>query len=259
MKEMPVIFVGHGSPMNIIEDNAFTRGWVEMEMQIPKPKAILCISAHWFEEKTIISTTKKPDTIYDFYGFPDILYSIKYPSPGASALAIQVQKYLEEKNIPIGLDFERGLDHGCWSVLKFMYPKADVPVCQLSINRNFTPQQCYDLGKQLKYLRKEGVLILASGNIVHHLALIDWQLDGGFEWANQFDGDIKKALLDKRHDKIISFQNIASYTNNIFYYPDHYYPLLYALGATSYGDNVRVYNDARTMGAVSMTSYTFGN
>ena len=257
MKKMPVMFVGHGSPMNVVEKNRFTEGWKKMAGLLPRPAAVLCVSAHWYGDGTSVSAAEKPGTIYDFYGFPRQLYEIAYPAPGAPELAGRTAELLGAESTY--LDPERGLDHGAWSVLHFMYPQADVPVCQLSIDAHLTPQQSYETGKKLRPLRDEGILILGSGDVVHNLARLDWNMSGGYPWADEFDAYIKSALLEGRHDDVVHYGRGGTAAGLAFTHRDHYDPLLYALGAVEEGEKVDVHNDERLMGSLSMTSYLFGN
>lgn len=254
MGRMPILFVGHGSPMNIIEENRFTETWRAMAAAIPRPRFILCVSAHWFGRGLAVSGGSRPKTVHDFYGFPTELYDVQYPAPGAPELADRLVKALPE----IRLDPDRGLDHGAWSVLHFMYPEADIPVCQLSVNALFSPQQSYEAGQRLSFLRDEKVLIMGSGDVVHNLALVDWEMEGGYDWADEFDAYIKAALLEGRPEEVIYYQKAGFAASRAFSHRDHYDPLLYALGAVDGEDRVRVYNDERVMGALSMTSYIFG-
>ena len=255
MQRMPVLFVGHGSPMNSIEENVFTDGWRSMARDITKPKAILCVSAHWFVEANLVSAAESPKTIHDFYGFPESLYEITYPTPGAPAYAqtiVALSKGVVQQ-VP-----DRGLDHGAWSVLRFMYPKADVPVLQLSVHAGNTPAQSFQMGRMLSALRGEGVLIIGSGNIVHNLSLVSWDMEGGFPWADDFDRYIKTAILSGRYDDVLRYTLAGGSANHAFVGRDHYDPLLYALGATDAGESIQVYNDARVLGSLSMTSYRIG-
>lgn len=252
MTKMPVLFIGHGSPINIIENNRFTVQWRSIADEIPEPKAILCISAHWYEEENIVSRSKHPETIHDFYGFPEVLYAIPYPAPGAPELAVRVSKVLSQTVFA-----ERGLDHGAWSVLNFMYPKANIPVCQLSLNASLTPEECYRAGQALQPLREEGILIIGSGNIVHNLSLLDWEMEQGCPWADAFDDYIKKSVLTHNHENVIHYSKAGAAAKNAFKTRDHYAPLLYVLGAAQDDENIHVYNDERVLGAISMTSYLF--
>ena len=254
MKRMPVLFVGHGSPMNIIEENPFTQGWARIAQEIPRPRAILCISAHWYTDGDGVLKTAQPETIHDFYGFPRALYEVKYPAPGDPVLAMEVAGLFGGEAF---VDTERGLDHGVWSVLHFMYPQADIPVLQLTVNAALSPQESYLTGQRLKALRDEGVLILGSGNVVHNLGRIAWDQPGGFPWADAFDAYIKEAVLAGRHEDVVHYQNAGPAAHSAFVTRDHFDPLLYALGATDQGESIRVFNDARIMGSLSMTSYLF--
>lgn len=256
MTTMPVLFVGHGSPMNAIEDNSFTHNWQKIAGKIPRPKAILVISAHWFTSGSRIMDAENPTTIYDMYGFPMDLYEIKYNAPGAPALAHEVKKLITSK---VEIDNSWGLDHGAWSVLHRMYPKADIPVTQLSIDYNAAPEVHYGIGREITKLRQEGILILASGNVVHNLSLVDFDQKGGFDWAHQFDKYIKTQVLKNDHDAILDYQSAGSSARLSVPTPDHFFPLLYALGASSPNDHIEVFNEEAVYGSLSMTSYLFGH
>lgn len=253
-KRMPVIFVGHGSPMNAIEDNLFTKTWEALGKRLPRPKAILAISAHWYTLGTLTSDEENPRTIYDMYGFPRALYELKYPVKGDAELTDAVTGLLGDMVV---IDNGWGIDHGTWSVLCKMYPKADIPVVQLSVNSRAAAQEHYDLGKKLAALREEGYLIFGSGNIVHNLALISWDMQKGFPWAQTFDDFIKNAILEGRHDDVVHYERAGESAKKAFYTPDHYFPLLYALGASDAVDQVEVFNDVCLMGSMSMTGYLF--
>ncbi len=254
MSKMPVVFVGHGSPMNIVENNSFTKSWQSLGKALPVPKAIICVSAHWFEKGEKVSSTLSPKTIYDFYGFPPQLYQLTYPAPGAPGLAGRLHSRSKGN---IGLNHDRGLDHGAWSVLYHMYPKADIPVCQLSVNAGFSPFESYQAGQWLAALREEGVLILGSGNVVHNLALINWEMEGGYPWADAFDQYIINAVTKGQHEDVINFSSQDT-AKKAFYYRDHFDPLLYALGATDKEEPVQVFNSERVLGSLSMTSFIIG-
>lgn len=253
---MPVLFVGHGSPMNTVEHNRFTGQWAEIAQAIPRPKAILCVSAHWYEAEQQVSVAPKPETIHDFYGFPPALFAVQYPAPGAPEMAREAAALLKGEGIT--LDANRGLDHGAWSVLHGMYPQADIPVCQLSVNAQNTPQQSYHIGTLLRPLRDAGVLILGSGNVVHNLSIIDWDMEGGYPWADTFDAYIRDAILSGDHEPVIEYARAGAPAKRAFVYRDHFDPLLYTLGASLPGDAVQVFCDERIMGAMSMTSYLIG-
>lgn len=255
MPKMPVVFVGHGSPMNIVEKNSFTDAWAALGRELPTPRAILCVSAHWYGRGEAVSSVEQPETIHDFYGFPQELYEIDYPAPGAPELAAETAGLFPGG---LRLDPQRGLDHGAWSVLHFMYPQADIPVCQLSVNAAFSPAESYRAGELLRPLRDAGVLIMGSGNVVHNLALVDWEMDGGYGWADEFDAYIKEAISEGRHDAAVNYSRAGQSAARAFSSRDHYDPLLYALGAAGTEDPVRVFNEERVMGSLSMTSYVIG-
>ena len=249
ISKMPIIFVGHGSPMNAIEDNEFSKSWTGIGKSLPNPKAILCISAHWETDGTKVTAMKSPKTIHDFYGFPDDLYTKEYQAKGDTKLAGKISKLLEN----VTLDHDWGLDHGTWSVLSKMFPKANIPVVQLCLDHNKTPQEHFDLSKQLLSLREEGILIIGSGNIVHNLGVLDWQ-DIDYEWAIDFDLQIKN-LIDKR-----DFQSIIDYTkinNHQLAIPtnEHYLPLLYSLALVTPKDKIKYFNEDITLGSLSMRSF----
>lgn len=252
MMKMPVVFAGHGSPMNIIEQNRFTDGWRQIAKELPRPKAILCVSAHWFTDGQMVSTARNPETIYDFYGFPNALYEITYPAQGAPEIAETVSSLL---GMPTNGDSVRGLDHGAWSVLHFMFPEADVPVFQLSVNRQNTPEDSLEIGRRLRPLREQGILILGSGDVVHNLQLVDWEMGCGYKWANSFDSYIKEAVLSYNTDAVVHYERAGKEEQKSFYYRDHFEPLLYCMGAADERDLVKVYNDERVLGALSMTSF----
>jgi 4,5-DOPA dioxygenase extradiol len=252
---MPVLFVGHGNPMNAIEDNEFSRAWEETGLTLPKPKAILAVSAHWETIGTKVTAMEKPKTIYDFYGFPKELYEVTYPAPGSPDLAQTVRKAI--KSTEVQPDMSWGLDHGTWSVLKRMFPKADVPVVQMSLDRSKTAVFHYQLGQQLKELREEGVLIIGSGNIVHNLRMVVFE-DTAFDWAVQFDGMVKRWILDDDHDPLIHYEkqgDIASLSINS---AEHYLPLLYSLGLKEDGEPVSFFTEKVWGGSVSMRSVKIG-
>jgi 4,5-DOPA dioxygenase extradiol len=222
-----VIFIGHGSPMNAIEDNQYTKEWKAIAERIAKPKAILCISAHWYNENIEVSNSPSPETIHDFYGFPDELYEMTYSAKGSSELAQKVNHLIGAR-----IDVFRGLDHGTWTVLKHMYPDADIPVIQLSINMDLTFKEHLELGKKLSKLREENILIIGSGNIVHNLGLM---IPHGkpFEWATSFQKYIKQNLEEKNESALIDCKR-KDHANAKFAVPtdDHFLPLLYVFGAS---------------------------
>ncbi|BCN29379.1 4,5-DOPA-extradiol-dioxygenase [Anaeromicropila herbilytica] len=251
---MPVLFIGHGSPMNAIEDNQYSKGWEKIALDIPKPKAILAISAHWYTKGTRVQNNESPRMIYDMYGFPEELYQIDYPAKGATKLAQEVKGLL---NNDVTEDHTWGYDHGIWSVLHKMYPKADIPLCELSINADEDAEYHYQLGQKLSSLREQGVLILASGNVVHNLSRVNFDMEDGYPWAKEFDSYIKNNILTGNYQNVIDYHKAGDPSKYAFTTPEHFYPLLSILGATREGDKVTIYNDSCTMGSLSMTSYLF--
>ena len=255
METMPLLFVGHGSPMNAIEDNEFSQAWIAAGKELPRPKAILCVSAHWEAEGTQVTAMDKPKTIYDFYGFPPELYAKTYPAPGSPELAQRVRDLV--KPVAVGLDQTWGLDHGAWSVLSRLFPKADVPVVQLSLDVKKSPQEHFDLGRQLKTLREEGVLILGSGNIVHNLRILNWE-DSAYDWAVSYDAKVKQWILDDDLDPIIQYQQHGREAALAINSAEHYKPLLYVLGAKEPGEAVSFFAEKVTLGSISMRSLRIG-
>jgi 4,5-DOPA dioxygenase extradiol len=254
---MPLLFVGHGSPMNAIEENEFTAGWKEMALTIPKPEAILCISAHWETNGTLVTAMEKPKTIHDFGGFPEELYQVQYPAPGHPELANRIKSLV--RSASVGLDHHWGLDHGCWLVLTKMYPNAGIPVVQLSLDRTEPGKFHFDLGKELKDLRKQGILIIGSGNIVHNLARIDWNHpDKGYDWAVEANEAFKKMILEEKYEQLCDLPASPSAYRQSIPTPEHFLPLLYILGIKGKDDKPVFFNDKTIMGSLSMTSIKFG-
>jgi 4,5-DOPA dioxygenase extradiol len=255
--KMPIVFVGHGSPTYAIEENEFVEGWRKLGAQLPQPEAILCVSAHWESAGTFATAMEKPKTIHDFYGFPDELFKVEYPANGSPLLAELVNGVV--KSIEVSPDYEWGLDHGCWAVLKHAYPYADIPVVQLSIDRYKSPAWHYELGKELSALRNKGVLIVGSGNIVHNLRLIDWRnKDAGYEWAEEINGKFKKLIIEEDHKDLINYDSLGSSANLAIPTPEHYLPLLYILGMKEKEEKVSFFNDKIAMGSLAMTSALIG-
>ena len=254
-QKMPVLFVGHGSPMNAIENNRFSREWSKLASQIPKPKAILSISAHWVSDGNFVNNQGYPKTIYDMYGFPQELYEVVYQPPGAPELASQVIELLDDAAT---VDNHWGIDHGTWSVLNHMFPTADIPTIQLSIDANATMEEHFQIGRKLQALRNQGILIMGSGNIVHNLSLVDWGNPGGEPWAVEFDQYIKQNILDHNHEKVVDYQLAGRASRRAFYSTEHYVPLLVALGSSTAEDSIHIFNDECIMGSISMTGYLFG-
>jgi 4,5-DOPA dioxygenase extradiol len=259
-ENMPVLFVGHGSPMNAIEDNDFSRSWRNLGETIPKPKAVLCISAHWETNGTQVTAMQNPTTIHDFGGFPKQLFDVQYPAPGSPELATETKHILTKTEV--GLDMKWGLDHGAWSVIKHIYPKADVPVIQMSLDYNQSPQYHYDLGKQLAAFRKKGVLIVGSGNIVHNLRMIAWdkikEQEYGYDWALQANQTLKTLIMENKHKELINYSSLGKEVQQAIPTPDHFLPLLYALALKEEQEQVSLFNDKAVMGSLTMTSVKIG-
>ncbi len=252
-KKSPVLFIGHGSPMNGIEDNEFSQRWAAMGKEIPTPTAVLCISAHWYTSGTFITAMHNPKTIHDFGGFPKALFDVQYPAPGNPELAKEAAKLIQSTSV--GLDHDWGLDHGTWSVVKHMYPNANIPVLQLSIDYTKPPEFHYALAKELQALRKKGVLIIGSGNMVHNLRILDWhQPDSGFDWAVEMNNTFKKLIETDNHQALINYKNLGEAGKLSIPTPEHYLPLLYILGMKEKNESVSFFNDKTTMGSISMTS-----
>ena len=252
VKSMPAIFVGHGNPMNIIRRNRWTEGWRSLGTVIPKPRAILAVSAHWYLPATMLTAMPHPRTIHDFGGFPQELYEIRYPAPGDPALARRVRDVLAP--IPVEFDEKWGLDHGAWSVLYHMFPKADIPVVQLSIDRTQPPSFHYKIGKLLAPLRNEGVLLLGSGNLVHNLQTYEWDRPdvGAFDWASRFEEKVRGLLQAGKDAQLIDYPAIGSEAKLSVPTPDHYLPLLYVLGSRREGEGVSFPTEGFDGGSMSM-------
>ena len=257
---MPVLFVGHGSPMNAIEENEFVEGWRNIRKSIPRPKAILCISAHWETKGTFVTAVPKPQTIHDFGGFPKALYDVQYPAPGSPELAHETKRIITKTTV--GLDEKWGLDHGAWSVIRRIYPEADVPVIEMSMDYSQGPQYHYELGKQLAALRNKGVLIIGSGNMVHNLRLVAWdkmnEPEYGFDWAIQANDKFKQLIKSGNHKELINYTALGREVQLAVPTPDHYLPLLYALALKEENEAVSFFNDKPVMGSLTMTSVKIG-
>jgi 4,5-DOPA dioxygenase extradiol len=255
MSKMPMMFIGHGSPMNAIEDNSYTRSWREMVKKIPKPESIVSISAHWYTKGTKIMNEENPKTVYDMYGFPKELYEISYNVPGNPKLAENVKNLITKQSV---FDNSWGIDHGTWSVLVHMYPERDIPVFQISIDASAPPEDHYQIGKELKSLRNQGVLLFGTGNIVHNLRMIDWGMDDkGFDWAYKFDEYIRENIENRNHENVINYLSLGETAKLAVPTPDHFNPILYILGAYDKEDKISTYNNSCMMGSLSMTSYLF--
>jgi 4,5-DOPA dioxygenase extradiol len=253
---MPVLFLGHGSPMNAIEENEFVKGFRNSVKGIPKPAAILCISAHWETKGTFVTAMQKPSTIHDFGGFPKALFDVQYPAPGSPELA-QLTKSIVKKTT-IGLDEKWGLDHGAWSVIKHMYPLADVPIIQMSLDYYQTPQYHYELAKELAVLRAKGVLIIGSGNMVHNLGMIAWDKmnadNFAFDWAAEANDKMKKFILANDHKSLINFRSQGKAFDLAIPSPEHYLPLIYTLALKEENEKISFFNDKAVAGSLTMTS-----
>jgi len=253
--KMPVLFVGHGSPTNAIEDNEFSKSWFDTARALPRPKAILCVSAHWETIGTQITAMETPRTIHDFGGFPQELFELQYPAPGSPALAHLVQQTVQ--GVTVQFDQDWGLDHGTWSILHRMYPDADIPVVQLSLDRTKGPEYHYRLGKELASLRDKGVLIIGSGNMVHNLGLMVWQ-DRAFDWAIEFDELMKELILTADHQAIIDYHKLGQIAQLSIPTNEHFLPLLYVLALQDSADEVKFFAERVTLGSMSMRSLLIG-
>ena len=257
---MPTLFLGHGSPMNAIEENEFVAGFRNISKSIPTPSAILCVSAHWFTQGTMVTAMEMPKTIHDFTGFPPALYEVNYPAHGDPSLAAYTKQLLQPKTVE--LDEKWGLDHGAWSVIKHLYPEANIPVIQLSIDYTKPASYHYELAQQLKKLRNKGVLVVGSGNIIHNLRMIDWanfdKDDYGYDWAIEARATINECLLTGNYRPLLQYHEQGSAFKLAIPSPDHYLPLLYTLGLQNKGDSIELFNDKLLAGSLSMTSIKIG-
>jgi 4,5-DOPA dioxygenase extradiol len=254
---MPVLFIGHGSPMNAIQQNDFTEALRKTGKKLPTPKAIMVVSAHWLTKGTYVTASANPEVIYDFSGFPKEMYDIKYPAPGAPEYAELTTGLTKEKLIMP--DHEWGIDHGAWTVLMHMFPEATIPVYQLSINYGQSMQKHYELAAMLKELRKKGVLVIGSGNITHNLRKIDWNVNAKpFDWALDFDEKIKNSILSENHDALIHYDKWGSLAQLAHPSNDHYIPLLYSAGLKDKKDEVKFIYEGFHHGSLSMRCIQFG-
>lgn len=255
---MPVLFIGHGSPMNGIEDNEFSQSWKKMAASMPVPKAIVVVSAHWFTKGTRITAMDFPRTIHDFGGFPKALFDVQYPAPGNPQLAKETAGLI--KTTGVVLDHDWGLDHGTWTLTRHMFPKADIPVLQLSIDYTKGPKYHYDLAKELGALRQKGVLIIGSGNMVHNLGMISWDMinGGGYDWAIQMNDTFKKHIADHNHQALIQYDKLGREGSLAIPTPEHYLPLMYSLGLQTGKEDATIFNDKAVGGSLTMTSVRIG-
>lgn len=255
-ERMPLLFVGHGNPMNAITANPYSQSWTKIGNSLTPPKAILCISAHWLTNGTSVTVNPKPPTIHDFGGFPDELFQVQYPAAGAVDYAKMVVSGV--KSVVVHEDTEWGLDHGAWSVLKAMYPKANIPVFQMSIDYGKSLQYHYNLAKEIAFLRERGVLIVASGNIVHNLGMISWgDTSKKYDWAIEFDDFAKKNLESGNHQALIHYQSLGRVADLAHPTNDHYLPLIYTVGLIHQKDQLKFFNDSFDLGSISMRSVMY--
>ena len=257
--KMPVLFLGHGSPMNAIEENEFVQGFRNISSEIESPKAIIVVSAHWETKGTQVTAMESPRTIHDFVGFPKELFEVQYPAPGMPQLAKDVKNIAASTNVT--LDEKWGLDHGAWTVIRHMYPKADIPVIQLSLDYNKKPEQHYELAKELYELRNKGILIVGSGNMVHNLGMVHWPKlneNFGYEWANEANEKMKHFILDGNHQALINYSQQGKSFDLSIPTPEHYLPLLYALALQDSKDEIKIFNDEPVAGSLTMTSVKIG-
>lgn len=259
-KMMPALFIGHGSPMNGIQDNEFSARWRKMAKEIPVPKAVLVVSAHWLSSGTRITAMDFPQTIHDFGGFPQELFEVQYPAPGDPAIAAVTRKLV--KMASIEEDHDWGLDHGTWTIVRHMYPEANIPVLQLSIDRNKGAKYHFQLAKELAALRKKGVLIVGSGNMVHNLGMLAWdKIDEpgyGYGWALEINERFKKHISEGDFDPLINFESLGAESRLAIPTPEHYIPLLYTLGVKNSDEQVSFFNDRAVAGSLTMTSVKIG-
>ena len=255
---MPILFFGHGNPMNALDDNAYTRGWAKIGQEIPRPRAIVCVSAHWYPPATLVTAMERPRTIHDFGGFPRPLYEIQYPAPGDQELAARLATLLAPT--AVGQDSDWGLDHGTWAVLCHLFPNADIPTIQLSMDETLAAEEHYAIGQRLAPLRDEGVLVIGSGNLVHNLHTYAWgrHVPEPFDWAVRFETFARELMLAGNHQPLIAYETLGRDAQLSAPTPDHYLPLLYILGAQQPGDEVSFPVEGIDGGSVSMLTVQIG-
>jgi 4,5-DOPA dioxygenase extradiol len=257
MKKNPVLFLGHGSPMNIILENEYTNSLVQLSQLLPRPKVILVVSAHWLTKGTFITSGSNPETIYDFYGFPQELYEVRYPCPGPVKEIEAAATVFKEASIVY--DHQRGIDHAAWSVLKHMYPRADIPVMEMSLDYQKKPQEHYELAQKLAPLREQGFLIIGSGNLVHNLRVIDWDMDAKpYDWAVNFDGIVKKCLVEKNHKPLIEYEKIGKEALLSIPTNEHYLPMLYAAALQNHDEDLTFSYEGFQNASISMRCFSIG-
>jgi len=257
--KMPVLFLGHGSPMNAIEENEFVSAFKKLGQELIRPNAILCISAHWETNGTFVTAMQHPRTIHDFGGFPQALFDVQYPAPGSPELALQTKNIITTTEI--GLDDKWGLDHGAWSVIKHLYPDADIPVIQMSIDYTKPAKYHYELAKEINSLRHKGVLIIGSGNMVHNLRKVMWNKlneEFAFDWAVEANEKMKSYILNDNHENLINFKSQGKAFDLAIPTPEHYMPLLYTLALKEENETIELFNDKPVGGSLTMTSVKIG-
>lgn len=257
--KMPVLFLGHGSPMNAIEENEFVQGFRKVSSEIEMPRAILVVSAHWETPGTRVTAMDMPPTIHDFGGFPPALYQVQYPAPGSPSLARETQELV--KSTEVHLDDKWGLDHGAWSVIRHMYPKANVPVIQMSIDYRKSPKEHYQVAQELRKLRDKGVLIVGSGNMVHNLRMVDWRRlneNYAFDWAQEASQKMNEYILNGDHESLMNFSKMGRAFQLSIPTPEHYLPLIYSLGLQDKNEELTLFNDKPLAGSLTMTSVKIG-
>ena len=255
---MPTLFIGHGSPMNAISDTVFSQNWHQLGQSLPRPKAILVISAHWLTKGSAITAMDFPETIHDFRGFPQPLFEVEYPAPGDPALAMATQQLAQP--FDLHLDHDWGLDHGTWSITRHMFPKADIPVLQLSIDYYKPLEYHYQLATQLRELRKKGILIIGSGNMIHNLRMLSWdQMENnyGFDWAHEINAILQQHIAEHKVQYLIDYEKLHPQISLAVPTLEHYIPMLYNLGLKEAKDELLFFNDAYVGGSLSMTSFMY--
>ena len=253
--KMPVLFLGHGSPMNAIEENEFVSEFRKLGKELGQPNAILCISAHWETKGTFVTAMQNPPTIHDFGGFPQALFDVQYPAKGSPELAQETKSIITKTEV--GLDDKWGLDHGAWSVIKHLYPNADIPVIQMSIDYSQPAKYHYELAKEISNLRQKGVLIVGSGNVVHNLRMVAWKRlneQYAYDWATEANEKMKNHILSGDHQKLIDFKSQGKAFHIAIPTPEHYLPLLYTLALKEENEKITLFNDKVVGGSLSMTS-----
>ncbi|MCX2432038.1 MULTISPECIES: 4,5-DOPA dioxygenase extradiol [unclassified Pedobacter] len=255
---MPTLFIGHGSPMNGIEHNEYSESWTNLAKNIPVPKAVLVVSAHWYTHGTFVTAMDFPSTIHDFGGFPQALFDVQYPAPGDPGLALEIPTLVHSTHV--ALDHDWGLDHGTWTIVRHMYPDANIPVLQLSIDYTKSPAQHYEIAKEIYSLRKKGVLIIGSGNMVHNLRMLNWDMinGGGYDWANEMNDKFKNLIAHGDHKPLINYRSLGTDAMLAIPTPEHYLPLIYTLGLKNDKEDLSFFNDKAVGGSLTMTSVLVG-